>query len=121
MKRFAWRCAVTIGLATGAGCASAVTTEPYPVSATAAIERYDLAIPADIEVRTASYSVTGLADVSGVRGSTSSVVQVRPLLTVYGVRRSTGEQLVLIYEDPAQRKQPSRIIRLIASRDSVGR
>ena len=64
---------------------------------------------------------TGLAEVSGFKGSTSSDVQTRPLLSVYAVRRSTGEQLLLVYEDLAQRKQPSQIIRLVPASDSAGR
>ena len=96
-----------------------VMTVPFPVSATAAVERSDLEIPPDLEVRSANYSVTGLADVSGTNGSTSSNVQVRPILTVYAVRRGTGEQLLLIYDDLAQRKQPSRIVRLVAGSDSL--
>jgi hypothetical protein len=102
-----------------AACNIPVTTRPYPVSASAAVERSDLEIPRDLEIRSASYSVTGLADVSGMNGSTSSSVQVRPLLTVYAVRRTTGEQLLLIYDDLGQRKQPSRIVRLVAGSDSL--
>jgi len=98
-----------------------VSTGPYPVSATAAIERYELELLPDLEVRSASYSITGLSDVNGFKGSTSSSVQLRPLLTVYAVRRSTGEQLLLVYEDLAQRKQPSQIIRLVPASDSAGR
>jgi len=105
-------------LALGA-CNIPVMTRPYPVSASAAVERSDLEIPRDLEVRSASYSVTSLANVSGTNGSTSSDVQVRPLLTVYAVRRATGEQLLLIYDDLAQRKQPSRIVRLVAGSDSL--
>ncbi len=94
-------------------CNTSVTPRPYPVSATAAIEHSDLEVPRDLEVRSASYSVTGLPDVSGINGTTSSTVQVRPLLTVYAVHRTTGEHLLLIYEDLSQRKQPSRIIRMV--------
>lgn len=101
-----------------AACTTNVTTRPYAVSATAAIERNDLEIPRDLEVRSATYSITSLADVGGIDGSTSSSVQMRPLLTVYAVRRTTGEQLLLVYEDLAQRKQPSRIIRIIPASDS---
>jgi hypothetical protein len=95
------------------GCARPIATAPYPISPTAAVERNDLEVPADLEIRSASYSVTSLPDVTGVHGNTNSSVQVWPYLTVYAVRRSTGEQLLLIYEDLAQRKQPSQIIRLV--------
>lgn len=104
-------------------CTPNVMTRPYAVSATAAVEREDLEIPKDLEVRSATYSVTGLADVGGINGSTSSSVQMRPILTVYAVSRTTGEQLLLVYEDLAQRKQPSRIIRIVPASDSgrIGR
>ena len=102
-----------------AACNIPVMTRPYPVSASAPVERSDLEIPPDLEVRSASYSMTGLPNVSGTNGSTYSDVQVRPLLTVYAVRRATGEQLLLIYDDLSQRKQPSRIVRLVAGSDSL--
>jgi hypothetical protein len=100
-----------------------VQTEPYPVSATAAIDRNDVEVPRELEVRSASYSLTGLANVSGYEGNTGTTVQLRPLLTIYAVNRSTGEQLLLIYDDLAQRKQPSRIIRIRPASDSgrIGR
>jgi hypothetical protein len=112
---------VSVGVLLGVGCTASVTTQPYPVSATAAIEQNDLLLPPGLEVRSAGYSVTGLADVSGINGSTSSVVQVRPLLTVFAVRRKSGEQFVLIYDDLTQRRQPSQVIRLVASSDTSGR
>jgi len=98
-------------------CAPSISTAPYPISATAAVEHNDLEVSRDLEVRSASYSVTGLTDVDMKTGTN---VQLRPLLTVYAVRRSTGEQLVLIYEDLTQRKQPSKIIRLVPAGDSLG-
>jgi hypothetical protein len=100
-----------------AGCIPGIGPVPtiqYPVSAMAAIERNDLEIPRDLEVRSASYSETGLPD-----RNTNNTVQVRPLLTIYAVSRSTGDQLLLIYEDLAQRKQPSRIIRIVPGSDSA--
>lgn len=116
--RFRVSLPVAAALIATTGCHQAVSTAPYPVSPTAAIEHTDLEVPADLEIRSASYSVTSLTDVSGFHGSTNSSVQVRPFLTVYAVRRSTGEQLLLVYEDLAQRKQPSQIIRLVQARDS---
>lgn len=121
MKTAMWLAACSI-LPLVAACNTGntgVETRPYPVSATAAIERNDLEIPRDLEVRSASYSVTGLADVSGMNGTTSSAVELRQLLTVYAVNRATGEQLLLIYDDLAQRRQPSRIIRIVPASDSL--
>ncbi|HXT16482.1 MAG TPA: hypothetical protein VN706_12670 [Gemmatimonadaceae bacterium] len=107
------RCTALIALlVAGTACNRAIATSPYPVSATAAIERADIDIPRELDVRSVSYSVTTLPQVTGDRIGTTSDIQVRPLLTVFGVSRETGEQLVLIYDDPAQRRQPSRIIRL---------
>ena len=116
MKAVMWG-ALLAGVSVQPGC-SAATPQPYPVSATAAIDRYDLVLPPDIEVRSASYSITGLSSVSGINGNTSSDLQTRPLLTLYGVQRKTGAQLVLIYDDLKQRKEPSQIIRLILPSDS---
>jgi hypothetical protein len=112
-------CSALLAVAACIRTPSPVETHPYPVSASADVERSDLEIPRDLEVRSASYSVTGLPDVSGIGGNTSSNVQVRPILTVYAVRRATGEQLLLVYDDLAQRKQPSRIVRLVAGSGSL--
>jgi hypothetical protein len=116
MKAVIWG-ALLAGASAQPGCLAAGTL-PYPVSATAAIDRFDLVLPPGVEVRSASYSITGLSSVSGLNGNTNSAIETRPLLTVYAVQRKTGEQLVLIYDDLKQRKEPSQIIRLVVPSDS---
>ena len=94
-----------------AGC-QPVNTVPEPVSPTAAIQHYDLDVPPDLEVRSIDFSATTFSEVEGYGGSTSSSTGGRAFVKVYGVRRGTGEQYLLLYEDILRRKQPVQIIRL---------
>jgi hypothetical protein len=96
-----------------------VNTVPEPVSPSAAIQHYDLEIPADLEIKSVDFSATTFSDVSGSGGSTSSAVGGRAFVKVYAVHRSTGEQYLLLYEDIARRKQPVQVIRFVRSPDRV--
>jgi len=89
-----------------------VNTVPEPVSPTAAIQYYDLDVPPDLDVRSIDFSATTFSEVEGSGGNTSSSTGGRAFVKVYGVRRKTGEQFLLLYEDILRRKQPVQIIRL---------
>ena len=93
-----------------AGC-QPVNTVPEPVSPTSAIQYYDLEVPPDLEIRSIDFSATTFSEVTGSGGSTSSSTGGRAFVKVYGVRRKTGEQFLLLYEDILHRKQPVQIIR----------
>jgi hypothetical protein len=93
-----------------AGC-NPVNTVPEPVSPTAAIQYHDLDVPPDLEIKAVDFSATTFSDVSGTGGSTSSSVGGRAFVKVYAVRRKTGEQFLLLYEDIVHRKRPVQIIR----------
>jgi hypothetical protein len=88
---------------------------PEPVAPTAAIQYHDLEIPPDLDIRTVDFSATTFSDVSGSGGNTSSSVGGRAFVKVYAVRRKTGEQFLLLYEDIARRKRPVQIIRFRAA------
>ena len=103
---------VVLTLVSGAACAP-VNTVPDPVSPTAAIRYYDLEIPADLEIRAVDFSATTFAAVSGTGGSTSSQTGGRAFVKVYAVRRTTGEQFLLVYEDIEHRKRPVQVIRFV--------
>lgn len=92
---------------------SPVNTVPAPVSPTAAIQHYDLEIPADLEIKSVDFSATTFSEVSGSAGATSSSVGGRAFVKVYAVHRTTGEQFLLLYEDIARRRQPVQIIRFL--------
>jgi hypothetical protein len=109
---------VALILASGVACAP-VNTVPEPVSPTAAIQYYDLEIPPDLEIRAVDFSATTFSAVSGAGGSTSSKVGGRAFVKVYAVRRTTGEQFLLLYEDIEHRKRPVRVIRFVPGRDKV--
>lgn len=103
---------------------SPVNTVPEPVAPTAAIQYHDLDVPPDLEIKAVDFSATTFADVSGAGGSTSSAVGGRAFVKVYAVRRKTGEQFLLLYEDIVHRKRPVQIIRFrpsdtVALPDSV--
>jgi hypothetical protein len=93
-----------------AGCAP-VNTVPEPVTPTAAIQYYDLDVPPDLEIKAVDFSATTFSDVSGAGGNTSSAVGGRAFVKVHAVRRKTGEQFLLLYEDILHRKIPVQIIR----------
>jgi hypothetical protein len=96
----------------GASC-HPVNTVPDPVTPTAAIQYYDLEVPPDLEIKAVDFSATTFSDVSGTGGATYSAVGGRAFVKVYAVHRTTGEQLLLLYEDIGRRKRPVQIIRFV--------
>ena len=88
-----------------------VNTVPEPVSPAAAIQYYDLEVPADLEIKGVDFSATTFSEVGGSAGATSSEVGGRAFVKVYAVHRKTGEQFLLLYEDIRHRKRPVQIIR----------
>src|SRR5512144_991647 len=107
-----------IALVSGVAC-HPVNTVPPPVSPTAAIQYYDLEIPPDLEIRAVDFSATTFSAVSGSGGYTSSETGGRAFVKVYAVRRTTGEQFLLLYEDIERRPRPVRIIRFVPSLEGV--
>ena len=94
-----------------------VNTVPAPVSPTAAIQYYDLEVPADLEVKGVDFSATTFSDVSGSAGAMTSSVGGRAFVKVYAVHRTTGQQFLLLYEDIAHRRQPVQVIRFVHGSD----
>ena len=109
---------VLVALASSVAC-HPVNTVPAPVSPTAAIQYYDLEIPPDLEIRAVDFSATTFSAVSGSGGYTSSETGGRAFVKVYAVRRTTGEQFLLLYEDIEHRKRPVRVIRFVPGQDKV--
>ena len=99
-----------VPLAWVAAC-SPVNTVPEPVAPDAAIQYHDLDVPPDLEIKAVDFSATTFSDVSGAGGNTSSSVGGRAFVKVYAVRRKTGEQFLLLYEDIVHRKRPVQVIR----------
>ncbi len=91
-----------------------VNTVPAPVRPTDPIQEYDLQIPGNLEVRHVDFSATAYADASGTPDHTGATVGGRAFLKVYAVDRTTGESVLLLYENIAERKQPVQIIRFRA-------
>lgn len=110
---------VVSSVALAAVACAPVNTVPDPVSPTAAIQYYDLEIPADLEIKSVDFSATTFSDVSGAGGSTSSAVGGRAFVKVYAVHRRSGEQYLLLYEDIAHRKRPVQIIRFLRGSDAA--
>lgn len=97
-----------------------VNTVPDPVSPTAAVQRYDLEVPPDLEIKSVDFSASTFSAVSGSDGSTSSAVGGRAFVKVYAVHRTTGEQFLLLYEDIARRKRPVQVIRFVPGLGRAG-
>jgi len=96
---------------------SPINTVPAPVSPTAAIQYYDLEVPADLEIKAVDFSATTFSDVSGSGGATTSAVGGRAFVKVYASHRTTGEQFLLLYEDIEHRKRPVQVIRFVRGPD----
>jgi len=109
---------VILAFVSAAACAP-VNTVPGPVSPTAAVQYYDLEIPPDLDIRAVDFSASTFSAVSGAGGSTSSQVGGRAFVKVYAVRRTTGEQFLLLYEDIEHRKRPVQIIRFVPGPEKV--
>jgi hypothetical protein len=98
-------------LASASACRQPVNTVPPPVEPGAAVQYYDLEVPADVEIRSVDFAATAFAETSGAPGgAVGSVVGGRAFVKVYAVRRGTGEQLLLLYEDIARRRLPVQVI-----------
>jgi hypothetical protein len=104
-------------LAVGIACKPPVNTVPAPVSPAAAVQRYDLEIPPDLEIKSVDFSASTFTDVSGGPDGTSSSVGGRAFVKVYAVHRTTGEQFLVLYEDISNRRRPVQIIRFVRGGD----
>lgn len=101
-----------VALASASACRQPINTLPPPASPTAMVRYYDLEVPADLEVRSVDFAAATFSDASGAPGGfVSTTVGGRAFVKVYAVRRGTGEQFLLLYEDIAHRRQPIEIIR----------
>jgi hypothetical protein len=109
---------ILLALVSGVAC-HPVNTVPDPVSPTAAIQYYNLEIPPDLDIRAVDFSATTFSAVSGSGGYTSSQTGGRAFVKVYAVRRTTGEQFLLLYEDIEHRKRPVRVIEFVPAPEKV--
>ena len=91
-----------------------VNTIPPLVTATAEVQRLDLELPPDLEVKTIDFTATTYADVRGTPEiGTSSRVAGRAFIKVWAVHRDSGDNYLLLYEDVARRRRPVEIVRFI--------
>ena len=105
-------------LAAGIACVQPVNTVPPPVAPAAAVQRYDLELPPDLDIKAVDFSATTFTDVSGAPNTgTSSSVGGRAFVKVYAVHRTTGEQFLVLYEDIQNRRRPIQIIRFVRGTD----
>ena len=91
------------------GCA--VNTVPRQVSPDAAVQDFELEIPANLEVRNVDFSAVAYSDVFGSQGLVGSSTVGRGFLKVYAADRTTGESVLLLFENIAKRKRPVQVIR----------
>ena len=117
MRRRVARSVVIPSALVAAVACSPVNTVPAPVAPNAAVQYYDLEVPADLEIKSVDFSATTFSDVSGTGGSTISEVGGRAFVKVYASDRTTGEQFLLLYEDIARRKRPVQVIRFLRGSD----
>jgi hypothetical protein len=91
-----------------------LNTVPAPVSPEAAIQEFQLDIPAGLEVRNVDFIATVYSDVSGNQDFVGSTTGGRAFLKVYAIDRQSGESVLLLYENIAKRKRPVQVIRFRA-------
>lgn len=110
--------AATSAVAIGACQPTVVNTIPAPVASTADVQRLDVDLPADLEIRAINFSPTTYANVRGTpQMGTSSEVAGRAFIQVWGVHRGTGENYLILYEDVTHRRRPVQIIHFVAGSD----
>jgi hypothetical protein len=93
---------------------SVINTIPPLVTPAAEVQRLDLELPPDLEIRTIDFAATTYADVRGNSDTgTWSEVAGRAFIKVWAVHRDSGEHYLLLYEDIAHRRRPVQIIRFV--------
>ena len=107
---------LTVGLG-ATGCAQPpVNTLPPVRSGADAADYFEIDVPESLTVKDVRFDATAFSSVSGSsfggQGVTSSRLGGRAFLQVHAEHRETGEEYLLIYENPAQRSEPSVIVRL---------
>lgn len=91
---------------------SVVNTMPPLLAPAADVQRLDLELPPDLEVRAIDFVATTYADVRGTPESgTSSQVAGRSFIKVWAVHRESGEHYLVLYEDAPRRRRPVQIVR----------
>ena len=96
-----------------------VNTVPEPVQPSDPVEEFNLEIPDNLEVRHVDFSATMFAQGSG--GQHVGSVGGRAFLKVYAVDRGSGESVLLIYENVAERRQPVQVFRFRSTRSEGSR
>jgi hypothetical protein len=98
-----------------------VNTIPPLVTPLAEVQRYDLELPPDLDVKTIDFTATTYADVRGNSDTgTSSEVAGRAFVKVWAVHRTTGDNYLLLYEDGSHRRRPVQIIRFVRGAERAG-
>ena len=97
------------------GCSSTINTLPPVGGSVTPIQEVLLDIPAGLEIRSIDYSATMYPDVSGTgSGPMSTTAGGRAFVQVVAMDRVSGEQVLLLYENIMERRQPIQIIRFRA-------
>ena len=112
------RSCVTSAAVALTACHQAVNTMPPVLTPAADVQRLDLELPPDLDVRGIDFAPTTYADVRGTPDvGTSSRVAGRAFVKVWAVHRRTGEQYLVLYEDIAHRRRPTQIIHFAPGRE----
>lgn len=90
-------------------CFNPVYTVPERAGPVDPVLEFDLEVPPNLEIRHVDFAATEYATDADSRYS--GAVGGRGFLKVYAVDLSTGESVLLIYEDIARRKEPVQVIR----------
>lgn len=90
-------------------CFTPVYTVPERVGPVDPVVEFDLEVPSNLEIRQVDFVATEYS--TDYEGRYSGAIGGRAFLKVYAVDRTTGDAVLLLYEDIERRKQPVQIVR----------
>jgi hypothetical protein len=113
--------ALTAVMVGSTACGSTINTLPPVADPAARPQEVTLQIPEGFDIQSVSYSATMYPNVSGTSGTygvTTTTAGGRAFVQVLAVDRNSGEQVLLLYENVAQRAHPIQIIRFRSGAES---
>ncbi|MEM1126019.1 MAG: hypothetical protein AAGI71_05155 [Bacteroidota bacterium] len=111
----------TLLVLAGTGCAtSSVNTLPPLVGPEAATEHVTLYVPEGLDIQSVDLEADVFSEAKPGTHTIISEIGGRSFVKAYAVERETGVQVLLVYENIAERPKPIQIIRFETESASLG-
>jgi hypothetical protein len=117
MPPFSRSCLSLIAAALLLGC-QPLNTVPAPLAPEEPTQQYELVLPGNLEVHNVEFSAALVS--RGSVNDPSGGVEGRGFVKVYAVDRDSGDSVLLIYENVAERKEPVQVVRFRRSGSNDG-